>query len=80
MKIHVQEKLAGYLQTDKDAPAGTLYIRDIDSNNLGFITPGGHLWRYTESGSTEKIHHAKLMKNLSVFFGCAEKEIALIDL
>jgi hypothetical protein len=88
--IHVGEQLKGYLLSyesipshasmNRTIPAGTVFIKDLDFNNLGFITPKGELWRYGEGNIPERIHQSHLNDNLAVFFEVPEKEITLKDI
>jgi len=88
--IHVDGQLKGFLCTyeaipitagiSPKAPAGSTFIKDLEFNNLGFITPKGELWRFGPGNIPEKVHQAGLIENLAVFFGTPERSVSLKDL
>jgi len=65
--VYLEGVLAGYLLTFDEVPItsgelqhtppGTVLIKDLDFNNVGFISPKGQLYRFGEGNRPEKEVH-----------------------
>ncbi|MDG2148385.1 MAG: hypothetical protein P8N09_02560 [Planctomycetota bacterium] len=45
-------------------PVGTILVQDIDLNTIGFLTPGGHAFRFDDEGRSHSLgygHQNKLV-------------------
>jgi len=63
--------------TENRLPAGTAFIQDVNFDNLGFITPTGHLWRLEDGKRTQLVGQSTLIKNLALFFEASQAEVSL---
>ncbi len=60
--------------------AGTVFIKDLDFKNLGFISPLGNTFRYNEQSEGIEVCQFTLEKNLAYFFGAPEGKVELKDI
>lgn len=88
--VHAEGSVIGYLliydevpvtsDEPRYTPPGTIFIKDLNFNNVGFISPKGQLYRFGKGDLPEKeVHQSSLLKNLAVFFRIPEKEITIED-
>ena len=88
--VYVAGELEGYLLVFDEPPVptekpdavepGTTFIKNLDFDNVGFITPRGALYRFGPDNDPERIHQGSLEENLALFYRTAKKDIVLKDL
>lgn len=88
--VHVKGAVVGFLVTFGEVPitdseptyteAGSVLVKNPDFETIGFITPRGAIYRYGPGNRPEMVYQGNLVKNLSMFFGSAENEIAVQDI
>ena len=62
------------------APTNSSFIKDLDFQNIGYITPTGQTFRYVDGVRSEEVCRFETRKNLAVFFGRPMATVELQDI
>jgi hypothetical protein len=89
--VHLNGKKVGYILTFLEVPVGseepeycphpdTILIKDLDFNNLGFISPEGTTYRFHKGEASSPLFQHELKKNLAYFFENPMGQVEIVEI